>query len=55
MIPKPQDIDELLLRSQALCEEMEEADDWLKRDILSHAGNRWAFGIIYALSGGGRG
>lgn len=33
---------------------MEEEDDWLKREVLSHAGNRWAFGIIHALKEGGK-
>jgi DNA-binding HxlR family transcriptional regulator len=50
----PQDEDELLNRSRALCEEMEDEDDWLKREVLSHAGNRWAFGVIHALKEGGR-
>jgi DNA-binding HxlR family transcriptional regulator len=50
----PQDEDELLNRSRALCEAMEDEDDWLKREVLSHAGNRWAFGVIHALKEGGR-
>lgn len=50
----PQDTDELLLRSRALCDVMEEEDDWLKREVLTHAGNRWAFGVIHALKEGGR-
>lgn len=50
----PHDQDELLTRSKALCEAMEADDDWLKREVLSHAGNRWSFGVIHALKVGGR-
>ncbi|MGI9574910.1 winged helix-turn-helix transcriptional regulator [Alloalcanivorax xenomutans] len=42
------------MRSRVLCDTMAEEDDWLKREVLSHAGNRWAFGIIHALKEGGR-
>lgn len=42
------------MRCRALCDTMEEEDDWLKREVLSHAGNRWAFGIVHALKEGGR-
>ena len=52
MIPK--DENDLLARSRALCDAMEEEDDWLKREVLTHAGNRWAFGVIHALKEGGR-
>nr|WP_300307390.1 helix-turn-helix domain-containing protein [Halomonas sp.] len=50
----PQDEDELFSRSRALCDAMADEDDWLKREVLSHAGNRWAFGVIYALKESGR-
>lgn len=50
----PQDEDKLLSRARALCDAMEDEDDWLKREVLSHAGNRWAFGVIYALKEGGK-
>ena len=50
----PQDADKLLMRSRALCNAMEEGDDWLKREVLTHAGNRWAFGVIHALKEGGK-
>lgn len=50
----PHDQDELLTRSIALCEAMEADDDWLKREVLSHTGNRWSFGVIHALKVGGR-
>ncbi|REC96434.1 winged helix-turn-helix transcriptional regulator [Kushneria indalinina] len=50
----PHDNDELLARSRALCNMMKDEDDWLKREVLSHAGNRWAFGVIHVLKEGGR-
>ncbi|ABE59910.1 putative transcriptional regulator [Chromohalobacter israelensis DSM 3043] len=50
----PQGEDDLLARSRALCDAMEDEDDWLKREVLSHAGNRWAFGVIHSLKEGGK-
>ena len=50
----PQDEEALLTRSRALCEAMEDEDDWLKREVLAHAGNRWSFGVIHVLKEGGR-
>lgn len=54
MIP-PQVIDEeeVIRRSQALCDALSAEDDTLKREVLSHAGNRWSLGIAYALGAGG--
>lgn len=48
MIPSTED--ELLNQARDLCSRMTVADDWLKRDILSHAGNRWAFAVVMALN-----
>lgn len=54
MIP-PFDIseEEVIRRSQALCDALSAEDDTLKREVLSHAGNRWSLGIAHALGTGG--
>jgi DNA-binding HxlR family transcriptional regulator len=39
----------LIARSQAACEALSDGDDGLKREVLSHAGNRWSLGIVHAL------
>ena len=41
--------DELLRHSQSICDGMSADDDGLRREVLSHAGNRWSLGIIHAL------
>lgn len=41
-------------KSKTLCEQMSSDDDWLKRDVLTHAGNRWSFSVLYALKIEGR-
>nr|WP_284701714.1 helix-turn-helix domain-containing protein [Rhodoplanes tepidamans] len=33
---------------------MSEDDDGLKREVLTHAGNRWSLGIVHALGVSGR-
>ncbi len=33
----------------AICDALSDENDSLKRDILSHAGNRWSLGVIYTL------
>lgn len=33
----------------AICEALSDEDDSLKREVLSHAGNRWSLGILYIL------
>ena len=35
--------------SQIACEALNDSDARLKREVLSHAGNRWSLGIVYAL------
>lgn len=37
-----------------ICEHVSSDDDWLKREVLTHAGNRWSFGVLYALKTRGR-
>lgn len=41
-------------KSKALCEQMSSDDGWLKRDVLTHAGNRWSFSVLYTLRTEGR-
>ncbi|MFC6338242.1 transcriptional regulator [Pseudomonas sp. CCM 7891] len=48
------DNDEIIRRSQAACEALSADDDGLKRDVLSHAGNRWSLGIVHVLGVNGR-
>ncbi|MFZ4833524.1 winged helix-turn-helix transcriptional regulator [Rouxiella sp. Mn2063] len=44
----------LIASSQAACDALSADDDGLKREVLSHAGNRWSLGIVYALGVSGR-
>jgi len=48
------DRESLLARSQAACAALSADDNGLKREVLSHAGNRWSLGIVHALGVGGR-
>jgi len=43
------DISDIIKRSQGACEALSADDDGLKREVLTHAGNRWSLGIVYAL------
>lgn len=43
------DFDAVIAHSHALCEALSDSDDGLKREVLTHAGNRWSLGILYAL------
>lgn len=43
------DISDIIKQSQEACETLSAEDDGLKRDVLTHAGNRWSLGIVYAL------
>jgi DNA-binding HxlR family transcriptional regulator len=47
------DFEEVVRRSRVACAALSEADDGLKRDILSHAGNRWSLAVVYALAAHG--
>lgn len=40
-------------RSRSACQALSDADDGLKREILTHAGNRWSLGVVYALGAEG--
>jgi DNA-binding HxlR family transcriptional regulator len=35
--------------SQAVCDTLSDEDDGLKREVLTHAGNRWSLGIVHTL------
>jgi DNA-binding HxlR family transcriptional regulator len=52
--PQALDEEEVIRRSQALCDALGAEDDTLKREVLSHAGNRWSLGIAYALGTAGK-
>ncbi len=43
------DEDALLQFSKTVCAALSHDDDGLKREILTHAGNRWSLGIIHLL------
>lgn len=42
-------LDALVTESQAACDALSADEDGLKREILTHAGNRWSLGIVHAL------
>lgn len=48
------DSEEIIRRSQAACDALSADDDGLKREILTHAGNRWSLGVVHALGVAGR-
>ncbi|NWD44012.1 winged helix-turn-helix transcriptional regulator [Pseudomonas yamanorum] len=48
------DNDEIIRRSQAACEAISADEDGLKRQVLTHAGNRWSLGIVHLLGVNGR-
>ena len=49
VIPSGLDAQEIVRLSQNACRELSEDEDGLKRDILSHSGNRWSLGVVHAL------
>jgi len=50
MIPREAIIaDEALKEAEAICQTLREDDDGVRRDVLAHAGSRWALGILHAL------
>ncbi|MBK5438098.1 helix-turn-helix transcriptional regulator [Pseudomonas sp. TH32] len=48
------DNDEIIRRSQAACDALSADEDGLKRQVLTHAGNRWSLGIVHLLGVNGR-
>ncbi|MBI3311699.1 MAG: helix-turn-helix transcriptional regulator [Serratia liquefaciens] len=41
--------DEQIKTFSAICEALSDESDTLKREILTHTGNRWSLGVIYIL------
>lgn len=41
--------DEQIQKFSLICNELSDENDSLKREILTHAGNRWSLGVIYTL------
>jgi DNA-binding HxlR family transcriptional regulator len=55
VIPEDEvDSEEIIRRSQAACDALSADDDGLKREVLTHAGNRWSLGIVHVLGVAGR-
>ncbi|VVE25971.1 HxlR family transcriptional regulator [Pandoraea capi] len=47
--PDTPSLDALLQQSHEACDALSADDDGLKREILTHAGNRWSLGVVHAL------
>lgn len=45
---------EMISASQEICEALNEEQDGLKRDVLSHVGNTWSLFVIHVLGVEGR-
>ncbi|MBF6639250.1 helix-turn-helix transcriptional regulator [Rouxiella silvae] len=45
--------EDLLQFSKVVCEGLGDDDDGLKREILTHAGNRWSLGVVHILGTSG--
>lgn len=55
MIPHDAMTEEEVIRlSQATCDALSAEDDGLKREVLTHAGNRWSLGIVHTLGVAGK-
>lgn len=46
--------DEALYHAEAVCQTLGEDDDGVRREVLTHAGSRWALGILHALGVNGK-
>lgn len=46
--------EEVIRQSQAACDALGAEDDGLKREVLTHAGNRWSLGIVHTLGVAGK-
>ena len=46
--------EEMLSYSQAVCDGLREDQDGVRREVLTHAGNRWSLGVIHTLGVYGR-
>jgi DNA-binding HxlR family transcriptional regulator len=47
--PAKMNADAIIQASQAICTALSAGDDGLKREVLTHAGNRWSLGIVHTL------
>ncbi len=47
--PTKMTADAIIQASQAICAALSADDDGLKREVLTHAGNRWSLGIVHTL------
>jgi len=45
--------EEVIRHSQAACDALSAENDILKREVLTHAGNRWSLGIVHVLGSAG--
>ena len=43
-----------LYDAEAVCQTLGEDEDGIRREVLTHAGSRWALGILHALGVNGR-
>lgn len=46
--------EEVISLSQATCDALSDEDAGLKREVLTHAGNRWSLGIVHTLGVAGK-
>lgn len=53
MIPHEK-VEALIRQSHAVCAALSDDDDGLKRELLTHAGNRWSLGVVHTLGVSGR-
>ena len=51
--PQMSDFADIIARSRAACAVLSADDAGLKREVLSHAGNRWSLEVVYTLAVGG--
>jgi len=50
MIPRKAKItDKTLAQAEVICQSLKQEEDGVRRDVLAHAGSRWALGILHAL------
>ena len=40
---------EALIQAETVCQTLSHDDDGLRREVLTHAGSRWSWGILHAL------
>lgn len=44
---------EQITQFKAVCDALSDEHDTLKREVLSHCGNRWSLGVVYTLGTAG--